>query len=68
MIATLLLDLLRRERPAAQVTGFEFRAFSPLFDTAPFEVCGQPEGDHQVRLWAARPGGPVALEARATLA
>ena len=68
LIATLLLDLLRRERPAAQVTHFEFRALKPVFDTAPFEVCGRPEGEGRVRLWAVTPEGDLAMEALATLA
>ncbi|MEO7057411.1 MAG: MaoC family dehydratase N-terminal domain-containing protein, partial [Caldimonas sp.] len=45
LIATLLLDLLRRERPEAVVTRFEFKAVSPLFDGRPFTVCGRPDGE-----------------------
>jgi 3-methylfumaryl-CoA hydratase len=53
LIATLLLDLLRRNLPAARVTQFSFRAVSPLFDTAPFSVCGKLESDGEtVALWA----------------
>lgn len=43
LIATLLLDLLRRELPDATVTAFSFRAVKPLFDIAPFSVCGRLE-------------------------
>lgn len=68
LIATLLLDLLRRERPEAQVTGFRFKAMTPLFDTAPFEVCGRPGDDGTVRLWARTPEGTLAMDATATLA
>ena len=67
LIATLLLDLLRRELPDARVTGFSFRAMKPLFDVAPFEVCGRREGEHAVKLWARTPEGHVAMEAGATL-
>ena len=44
LIATLLLELLRRERPDATVMRFSFRAVSPLFDVAPFTVSGRACG------------------------
>lgn len=68
LIATLLLDLLRRELPQAQVTAFSFRAVKPLFDIAPFHVCGRMEGDRSVALWARTEDGHLAMEASATLA
>jgi 3-methylfumaryl-CoA hydratase len=68
LIATLLLDLLRRERPDAVVTRFEFKAVSPLFDTHPFTVCGKPDGDRRVALWAARHDGALAMQASAEIA
>jgi 3-methylfumaryl-CoA hydratase len=68
LIATLLLDLLRRELPGAQVTNFSFRAVKPLFDVAPFHVCGRREDDHTVKLWARTREGHLAMDAGATLA
>jgi 3-methylfumaryl-CoA hydratase len=68
LIATLLLDLLRRELPAARVTGFSFKAVKPLFDVAPFQVCGRRVDDKTVKLWARTPEGHVAMDASATLA
>jgi len=68
LIATLLLDLLRRELPSARVTGFQFRALKPLFDVAPFDVCGRREDERAVKLWARTPEGHVAMQACATLA
>ncbi len=68
LIATLLLDLVRDQLPRAHIAGFEFRARRPLFDTAPFFVCGRPEPDGRVlRLWAKAPDGTLAMEADATL-
>lgn len=64
LIATLLLDLLRRNMPRATVTQFDFRAVRPLFDVAPFLVCGKPE-DGAVKLWACGTEGPLAMDARA---
>lgn len=66
LIATLLMDLLRRNLPQAHVARCSFRAVSPLFDTAPFTVCGRPEGN-AVKLWAANAEGGLAMEATASL-
>ncbi|MBD9394091.1 MaoC family dehydratase N-terminal domain-containing protein [Acidovorax sp. ACV01] len=68
LIATLLLDLLRRELPDARVTGFSFRAVKPLFDVAPFSVCGRRDGGNGVKLWARTPEGHLAMDASVTLA
>jgi 3-methylfumaryl-CoA hydratase len=68
LIATLLLDLLRRQLPAAQVRHFGFKAMKPIFDIAPFSVCGRLEGDKTVRLWAVTPEGHLAMDATAELA
>jgi 3-methylfumaryl-CoA hydratase len=68
-IATLLLDLLRRERPDARLTRFAFRAMKPLFDIAPFFVCGQRKDDGKtIDLWAKDGEGALAMEATAILA
>ena len=68
LIATLLLDLLRRERPAANVVRFEFKAVSPLFDLHPFEVCGSPDGERRFALWARNHEGGLAMQATAEVA
>ncbi len=69
LIATLLLDLLRRNLPDAVVMKFSFRAIKPLFDIAPFFVCGKVEGDGKaVALWAKDERGALTMEASATLA
>ena len=68
LIATLLLDLLRRERPDARVAQFRFRAVRPLFDGDPFFVCGQPLDDgRSFRLWARQHDGALAMDATATV-
>jgi 3-methylfumaryl-CoA hydratase len=68
LIATLLLDLLRRERPDATVLRFDFKAVSPLFDRHPFEVCGRPEGERSFALWARNHEGGLAMQATAEVA
>ena len=63
LIATLLIDLLRRNSDRVLKT-FKFRAVSPLFDIAPFSVHGRKDGD-TASLWARNPVGNVAMEAEA---
>jgi 3-methylfumaryl-CoA hydratase len=61
LIATLLLDLVRREAPGRALARFSFRAVSPLFEIAPFTVNGQPAAA-SARLWAANDAGGLAME------
>ena len=67
LIATLLLDLLHRQRPTARVHRFAFKAMKPIFDIAPFRVCGRMAGDKAVKLWAVTPEGHLAMDASAEL-
>lgn len=67
LIATLLLDLVRRERPDAVVRRFSFRAVHPTFDLAPFHVCGSETSPGRVSLWARHGDGTLAVEADAEL-
>ena len=67
LIATLLLDLLRRELPAAAVKSFSFRAIKPAFDIAPFEVCGRQVDAETVKLWAKSQEGHLHMEATANI-
>jgi 3-methylfumaryl-CoA hydratase len=61
LIATLLLDLVRREAPERALARFSFRAVSPLFDIAPFTVNGNATGDGAT-IWAANDAGGLAME------
>ena len=67
LIATLLLDLVRREQPRAQIREYSFRAVRPLLDTARFWVCGAPQDDGTLHLWAEDSGGDVATDATVRL-
>ena len=69
LIATLLLDLVRRNLPEANVARFEFRALRPVTVTGvPLTVCGKPEADGKtVKLWAKDHEGWLAMEGTATL-
>ncbi len=66
LIATLLMDLLRRHLPDAEVASFRFKAVRPTFDLHPFRVCGSRDGD-SVRLWAQDHEGWLTMDAVATL-
>jgi 3-methylfumaryl-CoA hydratase len=69
LIATLLMDLLRRQLPDAKVLRFEFRAVRPTFDIHPFSVHGQPSPDGKtVHLWGRDHEGWLTMDASATLA
>ena len=68
LIATLLMDLLRRHLPDAQVSRFEFKAVRPIFDINSFSVHGQPSSDGKtVRLWGRDHEGWLTMDATATL-
>jgi 3-methylfumaryl-CoA hydratase len=71
LIATLLVDLVRRELPAAHISAFEFKAVRPIFDIHPFSVNGRvvthENGSRSVQLWAADHEGYLAMQATATL-
>ena len=68
LVATLLLDLLRRQHPEGEVREFTFKARRPLFDTEPFSVHGRADSANQFTLWALDPHGQVAVHASATIA
>ena len=66
LIATLLMDLLRRHAPEARVASFCFKAVRPTFDLHPFQVNGQRDGQ-TVKLWAQDHEGWLTMDAVATL-
>lgn len=69
LIATLLVDLVRRQQPDAQLLVFDFKAQRPMFDGRPFTLNGAPSEDGKtVRLWASDHEGFLAMRASATLA
>lgn len=67
--ALLLLDLVQRHQPDALISRYAFRAVRPLFDGAPFRVCGRHVDDgHSVALWTLDAQGHMTVEATAELA
>jgi 3-methylfumaryl-CoA hydratase len=69
LIATLLVDLVRRELPEATVQSFAFKALRPTFANQPFTVCGKPSDDGKtLDLWAKDHEGYVTMRATAAVA
>ena len=67
LVATLLVDLLRREAPGLTLKTYAFRALRPLFDTANFFTCGLPdEPKRSARLWTRDAEGAMTMDATAT--
>ena len=68
LIATLLMDLVRRHAPAADVAALRFKAVRPTFDLHPFSVNGETQTDGKtVTLWAQDHEGWLTMDAVATL-
>ncbi|MBC8337602.1 MAG: MaoC family dehydratase N-terminal domain-containing protein [Alphaproteobacteria bacterium] len=64
LIATLLMDLCRREAPDQRLRRFDYRARGPVFDLGPFSVNGCPVengGGHRAELWALDHQGRLAM-------
>jgi 3-methylfumaryl-CoA hydratase len=69
LIATLLVDLVRRQAPGAFIQSFEYKAVRPTFDLHPFRLNGQPAADGKsVRLWAQDHEGWLTMQGRVELA
>jgi 3-methylfumaryl-CoA hydratase len=68
LTSTLLLELVRAQAPQRRLVQYTYRGLSPLFDGAPYTVNGRPEADGAtVKLWAAGPGGELAMEGTVVL-
>lgn len=71
LIATLLLDLVRRHLPEAEVATFRFKALRPTFDGQPMRVSGrraaESGGGGELSLWAQDHEGWLTMDAVATL-
>ncbi|MBB2926450.1 FAS1-like dehydratase domain-containing protein [Paraburkholderia silvatlantica] len=69
LIATLLMDLVRRHRPDAAVLDFSFKAMRPSFMGNTLYLCGSPSPDGKsVELWSHDHEGWQTMSARAVLA
>ncbi|EAV4983717.1 MaoC family dehydratase N-terminal domain-containing protein [Salmonella enterica] len=62
LTATLLVDLLKNNRPDVTIRNLQFRAISPLFSSDPIRLCGRVDGD-VATLWAAGPDNYISMKA-----
>ncbi len=68
LIATLLVDLVRRQVPGAFIERFDFKAVRPTFDLHPLRLHGAPSADGKsVQLWAEDHEGWLTMQATAIL-
>ncbi|REG50778.1 3-methylfumaryl-CoA hydratase [Paraburkholderia sp. BL6669N2] len=69
LIATLLVDLVRREQPQATLQSFAFKVVRPTFAGQAFTVCGKPSADGKIiELWAKDHEGYLTMRATAAIA
>lgn len=65
LLATLMVDLARRERPDAEIAGFRFRAIRPIFGGPSFTVAGRPARDgRSADIWVADTDSLLAMRGR----
>lgn len=62
LVATLLLEELRRVHPDKDIHSFEFKQLHALYDVVPFTIAGRIDG-HTAHLWARDPEGRIAMQA-----
>jgi len=67
LTATMLIQMARHQNPGKPIERCEFRAYSPLFDNAPFTLNGKMDGTDTI-LWAANPQGGLAMKATVSYA
>ena len=67
LTATMLLELAMAQNPNQSLENYEFRAYSPLFDNAPFTLNGKMDGSNAV-MWAANPDNRLAMQATVSFA
>ncbi len=69
LTATLMVDLCRRSRPDAAITGFSFRAVAPLFVGNEMVLGAAPSDDGtRASVWAANHEGGLASQGEVTFA
>lgn len=66
LIATLLVELIRKNMADTKVLEYSFRAQGPIFDFQAFKIEGRQEGDI-VSLWAVNDSGLETMSARAKI-
>ena len=68
LIATLLVDLWRRQHPQARLRQFSYTAVRPTFDLHPFALCGRDDDARTCSLWSRDHDGFLTMKAQAQIA
>lgn len=68
LLATLLLDLCRRQRPETPVATFDYRAVNPVYCHGSFSIEGEPDGDGAAKVWILNGEGALAMVGDVTFA
>lgn len=68
LLATLSVDLLRRERPSAWLQSLDFQLLHAALAGQPLRLAGRSDGPRHVALWAQDMTGRLALQAHAECA
>jgi 3-methylfumaryl-CoA hydratase len=67
LTATMLLELAMAQNPNQLPETYEFRAYNPLFDNAPFTLNGKMDGSKAI-MWASNPDNRLAMQATVSFA
>lgn len=65
LIGTLLMNLAIKRMAGKSLKSFSFRNFNPVFDTAPFKICGKMGNNDKCEVWATGPNGELAVSGTA---
>ncbi|MCF8465828.1 MAG: MaoC family dehydratase N-terminal domain-containing protein [Sneathiella sp.] len=65
LLGTLLMRLAVKNMGGRALKHFNFRNYSPIFDTASFKIAGKADNDDQSTVWVAGPDGELAVLATA---
>jgi len=65
LIGTLLMKLAIEKMSGKSLKKFSFRNFNPVFDTAPFQICGKQMDENACEVWATGPDGELAVSGTA---
>jgi 3-methylfumaryl-CoA hydratase len=65
LMGTLLMHFAAKNMDGRTLRKFSFRNFNPIFDTAPFSLCGKPEDADKCSVWVRGPSGELAVTATA---
>ncbi|MGA0101133.1 MAG: FAS1-like dehydratase domain-containing protein [Burkholderiaceae bacterium] len=67
LVATLLAELLRKQKPKARWLSFRFKALAPMIDNQVLRLCGRAIDETTYGLWAENDQGSMTMSAQAVI-